>query len=250
MRSFRRARRSGSTGVAAAIVAVASIWVTASNAQSPFSARVVLYEEDKTSVGQSFIGSVTWQLEPASSSSDAPAIRADITIPDRRLVVTWLMQRNDDSSLPASHTISLAFKVPTDFPHLGIAELRGILMKELSGPAAWHLPESPAPSFLVHSLCVCRRSTSTVHKISNCFGEPGSILQLFTGMTNAPFWQSQKVIRVNAPSAKPLPPGATDLGWPPWHLVCRHRRTQSPIEPIASGWLNLMERDSATHEQG
>jgi hypothetical protein len=39
------------------------------------------------------------------------------------------LRRNADKSLPASHTIELAFSLPGDFPHGGIANVPGMLMK-------------------------------------------------------------------------------------------------------------------------
>ena len=43
------------------------------------------------------------------------AIRADVEIPDRKIAMTWSLRRNTDASLPASHTIEIMFKLPTDF---------------------------------------------------------------------------------------------------------------------------------------
>ena len=57
------------------------------------------------------------------------AIRGDIDIPDRKFKMTFLIRRNNDSSLPASHTAELTFILPPDFAGGAIDNVPGILMK-------------------------------------------------------------------------------------------------------------------------
>ena len=96
--------------------------------------RVVLYEEDSNNPqGKQFIGSAVWRTETVSPGTGlAPEleVRADITIPDRNMTVTWTLRRNTDQALPASHTIEIMFNLPSDFPGGGIANVPGILMKD------------------------------------------------------------------------------------------------------------------------
>jgi hypothetical protein len=96
--------------------------------------RVVLYEEDPNDPqGKRFVGSAIWRTDTVSPGSGlAPEleVRADITIPDRNMTVTWTLRRNTDQALPASHTIEIMFNVPPDFPGGGIANVPGILMKD------------------------------------------------------------------------------------------------------------------------
>jgi hypothetical protein len=96
--------------------------------------RVVLYEEDPADpAGKRFVGSAIWRTETVSPGpNQAPelAIRADVEIPDRKLAMTWSLRRNTDPGLPASHTIEIMFKLPTDFPAGGISNVPGILMKQ------------------------------------------------------------------------------------------------------------------------
>jgi hypothetical protein len=40
------------------------------------------------------------------------------------------VRRNDDKSLPASHTVEIVFTLPPDFTHGGISNIPGILMKQ------------------------------------------------------------------------------------------------------------------------
>ncbi len=96
--------------------------------------RVVLYEEDPNNPGgRQFVGSAVWRTETVSPGSGlAPEleVRADITIPERNMSVTWTLRRNTDQALPASHTIEIMFNLPPDFPGGGIANVPGVLMKD------------------------------------------------------------------------------------------------------------------------
>ncbi len=96
--------------------------------------RVVLYEEDPGNPqGKQYVGSAVWRTETVSSGSGlAPElqIRADVTIPDRNMTVTWTLRRNTDQALPASHTIEIMFNLPADFAGGGVANVPGVLMKE------------------------------------------------------------------------------------------------------------------------
>jgi hypothetical protein len=96
--------------------------------------RVVLYEEDPSNPqGKQNIGSAVWRTEtvsPGSGLAPEVQIRADVTIPDRNMTVTWTLRRNTDQALPASHTIEIMFNLPADFAGGGIANVPGVLMKE------------------------------------------------------------------------------------------------------------------------
>jgi hypothetical protein len=69
-----------------------------------------------------FVGSAVWH-------SDNVAAQAEIQIPDIGMTMRLDLRRNADKSLAATHTIELAFKLSADFPHGGIANVPGILMK-------------------------------------------------------------------------------------------------------------------------
>src|SRR5262249_59396344 len=96
--------------------------------------RVVLYEEDPGNPqGKQYVGSAAWRTETVSPGSGlAPElqIRADGTIPERNMMVTWSLRRNADQALPASHTIEIMFNLPPDFTGGGVANVPGVLMKE------------------------------------------------------------------------------------------------------------------------
>jgi hypothetical protein len=96
--------------------------------------RVVLYEEDPGDPqGRRFSGTAVWRTEMKPAASGRPpelAVRADIEVPDRRMAVTWSLRRNTDPSLPASHTIEIAFNVPSEAGSGGVQNVPGVLMKQ------------------------------------------------------------------------------------------------------------------------
>jgi hypothetical protein len=89
-------------------------------AQSDTAALIDFNHGDKRSAG-----TVAWRAEQVKTSDghDDPAVRADVDIPDAHLKLTWLLRRNFDPSLPASHVIELNFTVPPDFIDGGIGSV-------------------------------------------------------------------------------------------------------------------------------
>jgi len=96
--------------------------------------KVVLYEEDPNDpAGKRYVGSAVWRTEavpPAPGQAPDLAIRADIEIPEQKISARWSLRRNDDKALPASHTVEVMFTLPPDFPHGGITNIPGVLMKQ------------------------------------------------------------------------------------------------------------------------
>ena len=61
---------------------------------------------------KTYVGTVVWHLDSVSPGQGQPlatAVKADVDIPDAKLKVTMLMQRNPEPQLPASHTIEFHF---------------------------------------------------------------------------------------------------------------------------------------------
>jgi hypothetical protein len=96
--------------------------------------KVVLYEEDPADPnGKRFVGSAIWRTETITPGPGQPpelAIRADVEVPERKLAMTFSFRRNTDKGLPATHTVEINFKLPSDFPAGGISNVPGILMKQ------------------------------------------------------------------------------------------------------------------------
>jgi hypothetical protein len=101
---------------------------------APVAQKVVLYEEDPSDAsGKRYVGTAVWRLEsvpPAAGKPPDLAIRADIEIPEQKISARWSLRRNDDKSLPASHTVEVMFTLPPDFAHKGITNIPGVLMKQ------------------------------------------------------------------------------------------------------------------------
>lgn len=96
--------------------------------------KVVLFEEDpRDSAGKTYAGSAVWQTEvvpPSPGQKPDIAARADIEIPAQNISIRWLLRRNDNKQLPASHIIEIKVTLPPDFPHGGISNIPGVLMKQ------------------------------------------------------------------------------------------------------------------------
>jgi hypothetical protein len=102
--------------------------ITAASAQ-----KVVLYEEDQTKPnGTQFIGSAAWRTERVASGGQQPdiVVRAEIEIPKQKVSVRLSLRRKDDKQLAASHAVEIVFTLPPEFPHGGISNIPGILMKQ------------------------------------------------------------------------------------------------------------------------
>jgi hypothetical protein len=96
--------------------------------------KVAFYEEDQgNAAGKQYGGTVVWRtdsISPGPGLAPQVTLRADIEIPERQMSVRWSLRTNEIKALSASHTVELMFKLPADFPHGGISNIPGLLMKE------------------------------------------------------------------------------------------------------------------------
>ncbi len=68
---------------------------------------------------KTFVGNAVWRLDNVSRGPGQPltqAVRAEVDIPDAKMKVTLLLQRNADENLPASHTMTIRFVPAADSP--------------------------------------------------------------------------------------------------------------------------------------
>ncbi|MGE4373701.1 MAG: hypothetical protein AB7E29_12540 [Xanthobacter sp.] len=96
--------------------------------------RAVLLEESPggNTPPQSFEGTVTWKTETFEAGPGLPpelGVRGVVTVPERQISMEFVLRRNMDQTLPASHTIELSFDLPKDFAFGPIASIPGIRMK-------------------------------------------------------------------------------------------------------------------------
>jgi hypothetical protein len=71
-----------------------------------------------------------WRVAPGPGKKPDFVVRADIEIPEQKVTVRLSLWRNDDKQLPASHIVEIVFTLPPDFPHGGISNVPGLLMKQ------------------------------------------------------------------------------------------------------------------------
>ncbi len=82
---------------------------------------------------KAFLGTVVWKVDNVSNGPDEPlsmAVRAEVDIPEQKLQSAIIIQKNFDSTLPASHTIKLRFSVKPDSPLANIKQVNVLLRRE------------------------------------------------------------------------------------------------------------------------
>jgi hypothetical protein len=92
----------------------------------------VLFDEGPSnSKGRQYQGSVTWRADRVEAAGQPPEIvvHADVEIPDLKMKMRMDFKQNNDKSLPASHTVELAFAMPRDAEGGGVISVPGLLMK-------------------------------------------------------------------------------------------------------------------------
>lgn len=82
---------------------------------------------------KAILGTVVWRVENVSNGPDEPlstAVRAEVDIPEEGLQAGMTIQKNFDSTLPASHTMKLRFSVQPDSPFANIKQVSVLLRRE------------------------------------------------------------------------------------------------------------------------
>lgn len=98
--------------------------------------RAILYEEntaDPKGTPKTTQGRVVWRLEPVSGEQGQPlqsAIRALVEYPDLGFSLTLTIRKNVDATLPASHTIELAFSSKSEGDDRSVQEVGLPQLKE------------------------------------------------------------------------------------------------------------------------
>jgi hypothetical protein len=96
--------------------------------------KAIFYEEKTgTEAGTADQGAVVWSVvqdSPGLDQPEEPAIRGELTIPERNIKMRLTIKRNGDKSLPASHIIEMAFSTPADFPGGAIEAVQRMALKD------------------------------------------------------------------------------------------------------------------------
>ena len=128
------------------------------NPPIPVARRAALLVEapEEPSKVLTFRGTVVWRVDNVSNGPDEPlsmAVRAEIDIPEEKLRVAMMLQKNFDGTLPASHTMKLVFAVPQDSPLGNIKQISVVQMRREDNPTGESLTGITVPvmenSFLV-----------------------------------------------------------------------------------------------------
>lgn len=100
----------------------------------PGAPAAALYEQGpKERAINRYVGSVTWHTEMVSVGQGQAAelaIKGEAIIPKRRVAMTWVIRRNSDKSLPASHVIEIMFKLPAKAPHGKVVDVSATHLKQ------------------------------------------------------------------------------------------------------------------------
>jgi hypothetical protein len=108
--------------------------------------------------GKDYVGTANWRVEtiPAGPGRVAEvAIKLEVEIPDRGFAMTWLIRRNTDKSLPASHTIDIEFNMAPNSPLGKITDVRSLLMKQpgqVEGAPLWGHAQKSTPNYFLVGL--------------------------------------------------------------------------------------------------
>ena len=132
---------------------------TAGDGQLPVGQQAIFYEERTSSAaGTAQQGATVWSLVEESPGGDQPpepAIRAEVTVPDKDIQVRVTIRRNVDQSLPASHIIEMIFLTPEGFGGGGIENVLRVTMKESEqdpGNPLFGIPAKIADGFFLVAL--------------------------------------------------------------------------------------------------
>ncbi|SFK17124.1 hypothetical protein [Methylocapsa palsarum] len=122
---------------------------------APRAALLVRAPQDNAEV-KTYQGTVVWKVDNVSSGPGAPlstAVRAEIDIPEQKVEAVMTLQKNDDATLPASHTMKLQFVLPRGSEWRGVQQIKVPQMRREGASTGESLKGVPVPivenSFLV-----------------------------------------------------------------------------------------------------
>jgi hypothetical protein len=134
----------------------------------PIGQKAFFYEERSgQDAGTADAGGVVWSVVQESPGSDLPpepAIKADVTIPDRGINLRMIIRRNGDKSLPASHLVEMIFTVPEGFPGGSIDNVSRMTFKDTEqapGSPLVAIPAKIADNFFIIAMNDAKTAVDT-----------------------------------------------------------------------------------------
>lgn len=122
----------------------------------PVGQKAFFYEERSgQDAGTAEGGGVVWSVVQESPGNDLPpepAIRAEVTIPERGINLRMIIRRNGDKTLPASHLIEMIFTVPEGFAGGSIDNVSRMTFKDTEqapGSPLVAIPAKIADNFFI-----------------------------------------------------------------------------------------------------
>ncbi len=126
------------------------------SAALPIGQKAFFYEERSgQDAGTADAGGVVWSVVQESPGNDLPpepAIRAEVTVPDRGINLRMIIRRNGDKSLPASHLVEMIFTVPDGFAGGSIDNVSRMTFKDTEqspGSPLVGIPAKIADNFFI-----------------------------------------------------------------------------------------------------
>jgi hypothetical protein len=100
----------------------------APRADVPVAQRAMLFEENQADPQTPKVtqARAVWRLDNINAGQGQPletVVRATVDIPDAKMSLNLLLRRNQDQTLPASHTIELAFTTPPGDPTRAVRDV-------------------------------------------------------------------------------------------------------------------------------
>ncbi len=121
-----------------------------------YRAALLVEAPDEPNKIKTYVGTVVWKTENVSNGPGQPlasAVHGDIDVPDDKLKATIDIQKNNDPSLSASHTITVVFSIAPDSPTGGVKEISLPQLRNEDSPSGEALKGIVVPimdnSFLV-----------------------------------------------------------------------------------------------------
>lgn len=108
--------------------------------------------------GKDYVGTANWRTETVSAGPGGATevvIKLAVEIPDRGFVMTWVIHRNTDPTLPASHTIEVGFDLAPNSPLGKVIEIKSLLMKQpgqIEGSPLWGSSQKSTPTYFLIGL--------------------------------------------------------------------------------------------------
>ncbi|HMF66002.1 MAG TPA: transcriptional regulator [Phyllobacterium sp.] len=134
----------------------------------PIGQKAFFYEERSgQDAGTADAGGVVWSVVQESPGNDLPpepAIKAEVTIPDRGIKLRMIIRRNGDKSLPASHLVEMIFTVPEGFPGGSIDNVSRMTFKDTEqapGSPLVAIPAKIADNFFIIAMNDAKTAVDT-----------------------------------------------------------------------------------------